>query len=59
MALAASISVWPSGALSISWRLAMLVPAPGLFSTITGCPSAADSGCATARAMMSTAPPGL
>ena len=38
IALAVSISVWPSGGLSMSARSAMLVPAPGLFSTMIGWP---------------------
>ncbi|CKU45474.1 Uncharacterised protein [Mycobacterium tuberculosis] len=39
--------------------IAMLVPAPGLFSTITGCPRMADIFRPTERAMASTAPPAL
>src|SRR5262245_10054943 len=35
----------------------VLPPAPGRFSTTTGCPSAGDSCSAIRRAMMSAAPP--
>ena len=58
MLLAVSINTWPSAGLSISARIAMLVPAPGRFSTITGWPSRVPICWPTARAMMSTAPPG-
>ena len=37
----------------------MLPLAPGLFSTITVCLSASESGCEIARAMMSDEPPGV
>jgi hypothetical protein len=37
----------------------MLEPAPGLFSTTTGCPSARPSGSWKARATKSAAPPGV
>ena len=58
-AFAASISVVPSGGLSISVLVAMFVPAPGLLSTITGWPSPVCRCWPIARAMMSTAPPAL
>ena len=56
-AFAASNSVEPSGGASITDLTAMLVPAPGLFSTITGWPTLVDSACPSVRATMSTAPP--
>ncbi|CFN67810.1 Uncharacterised protein [Bordetella pertussis] len=37
----------------------MLPPAPGLFSTITDWPRRAPRCCATMRATMSVAPPGV
>src|SRR5262245_55876584 len=36
----------------------MLPPAPGLFSTTTGCPNAVDSFCPMIRASVSVLPPG-
>src|SRR2546423_14561476 len=36
----------------------MVVPAPGLFSMMTGCPRRGESFSPTARATMSTPPPG-
>jgi len=38
---------------------AMLVPAPGLLSTITGCPRLTDICWPTERAIASTAPPAV
>jgi hypothetical protein len=43
----------------VSAFTAMLVPAPGLFSTTTGWPSVAAMRWPTERAMASTAPPAL
>src|SRR5689334_509962 len=50
-------SVCPSGAAFATVSAARLPPAPGLFSTITGCPSAAASSLAIARAIVSVVPP--
>jgi hypothetical protein len=51
-------SVWSSVALA-TWSAAMLPEAPGLFSMITGWPSARLSGSASVRAAMSgVEPPG-
>src|SRR2546425_5913847 len=38
--LAVSSTVYPSGACLATYSVAMLPPAPGRFSTMTGCPSA-------------------
>src|SRR5438094_2316919 len=51
-------SVWPSGALFATKSAPMLPPAPGLFSTTTGWPSACCSLAAMRRAERSTGPPG-
>ena len=52
-----SISVWPSGAAcAVAWA-AIMPLAPVRFSTTTGWPSAARSGSARKRALMSCPPP--
>src|SRR5690349_17466291 len=51
-------SVYPSGAAFATASAAMLPPAPGRFSTMTGCPSDFASGSASARATTSGWPPG-
>jgi hypothetical protein len=56
--LGASSSVAPSGAACAASSSARLPFEPGRFSTTTGCPSRAVSGCAIRRAMKSDAPPG-
>ncbi len=45
-------------AIATSSALPTVVPAPGLFSTMTDRPSLSLSFCAAVRAMMSVAPPG-
>ncbi|MDT4823992.1 hypothetical protein FQZ97_572330 [compost metagenome] len=55
---AASSSVWPSGAALATYSDAIMVPAPGLFSTSTGWPRRLCSRSASRRDMMSAAPPG-
>ena len=49
--------VWPSGAARATSCAAIMVLAPGLFSTSTGTPSASASLGATTRAWMSVVPP--
>jgi hypothetical protein len=51
-------SVCPSGALFATMSLAMLVVAPGRFSTTNGWPRYSESRGASTRAMMSVPPPG-
>src|SRR4051812_43584126 len=51
-------SVYPSGADLATASAAMLPPAPGRFSTTTGCPRARPSGSASDRATTSGWPPG-
>src|SRR6516165_5611545 len=50
-------SVWPSGAAFTTASVAILVPAPGRFSTTNCWPSRSDSHCPIIRATMSVAPP--
>ena len=52
-----SSKVWPSVDLATK-SVPVLPLAPGLFSTITVCFNASDSGLLMARAMMSDEPPG-
>src|SRR2546421_8012947 len=58
VAIAPMTSVWPSAALLATKSAPMLPPAPGLFSTTTGCPRACCSFGAIRRAERSTGPPG-
>src|SRR2546421_10701425 len=58
VAIAPMTSVWPSAALLATKSAPMLPPAPGLFSTTTGWPSACCSLGAIKRAERSTGPPG-
>src|SRR6266436_6447316 len=51
-------SVWPSGADFATTSAARLPPAPGRFSTTTGCLRALAIGSASARATVSVVPPG-
>ena len=41
--LVSTTSVWPSAGAFATWLAASVVAAPGLFSTMTGLPSACDS----------------
>jgi hypothetical protein len=50
-------SVWPSGAAFTTASVAILVPAPGRFSTTNCWPSRSESHCPMIRATMSVAPP--
>ena len=50
-------SVWPSAGARMTASVAMLVAAPGRFSTMTCWPSRSDSHCATRRAPISAGPP--
>src|SRR6185369_3924205 len=50
--------VWPSGADFATASVPMLVPAPGLFSTITLVFQTSPSFCAITRPTMSVGPPG-
>ena len=50
--------VWPSGLALATISVPMMVPPPGLFSTITCWPSSADSRSETIRAEVSVEPPG-
>src|SRR2546422_314677 len=52
------ISVYPSGACLATYSVAMLPPAPGRFSTMTGCPSTGCRRSAIRRASRSFEPPG-
>jgi len=52
------MSVWPSGGALATACIAMIVAAPGRFSTITGCPSGGERPAAIARASRSPGPPG-
>ena len=52
-------SVYPSGADLATYSFAMLVPAPGRFSTITCWGRSSESFDASTRALMSTPPPGV
>src|SRR6266571_5145038 len=52
-------SVYPSGADLATYSFAMLVPAPGRFSTTTCWPRSSESFEASRRALMSTPPPGV
>src|SRR5712691_13425728 len=52
-------SVYPSGADLATYSFAILVPAPGRFSTIACWPRSSESLDASSRALMSTPPPGL
>jgi hypothetical protein len=56
--LDARMTVWPSGAALATICVPMIVPAPGLLSTTTGCAQASESLSASVRAIGSTAPPG-
>ena len=58
--IAAGVSrmVWPSGFDLATISVPMMVPPPGLFSTITGWPSRAASFSETMRAEVSVDPPG-
>ena len=51
-------SVWPSGSALATYSVPTMVPAPGLFSTITEPPSCFCISCAKVREMMSVPPPG-
>jgi len=51
------ISVVPSGVALATWSDAMVPPAPGRLSTITGLPSRCARPSATMRAMTSALPP--
>src|SRR2546425_8333421 len=51
-------SVYPSGADLATYSFAMLVPAPGRFSTITCWGKNSESFDASTRALMATPPPG-
>ncbi len=51
--------MYPSGALLATCAAPSVPPAPGLFSTMIGCPSARDIGSATVRAMMSVPLPAV
>src|SRR5260221_3994021 len=51
--------VYPSGADLATYSFAMLVPAPGRFSTITCWGRSSESFDASTRALMSTPPPGV
>ena len=57
MPLLMKSSTWPSGLPRATSRAAITPEAPLLFSTITGWPSAFDSGSWMARAMASVVPP--
>src|SRR5687767_4623019 len=50
--------VWPSGAARPSISCAMLPPAPGRLSTVTGWPSASERRLAMMRDVVSVPPPG-
>src|SRR5258708_30050021 len=50
--------VYPSGGDFATWSAPTPPPAPGLFSTTIGCPSAVDSFSPIVRARMSVVPPG-
>src|SRR3989441_8567850 len=56
--LAVSSTVYPSGACLATYSVAMLPPAPGRFSTMTGCPSTGCRPSAIRRASRSFEPPG-
>src|SRR2546426_7642317 len=49
--------VYPSAGWFLTYSTAIRPPAPGLFSTITGCPMLSDSFCPTRRAKRSLPPP--
>jgi hypothetical protein len=49
--------VWPSGAAFTTASVAILVPAPGRFSTTNCWPRRCDSHCAISRATISVEPP--
>src|SRR5579885_649334 len=51
------MTVWPSGSALMSCSVAILVEAPGTFSTMTGTPRSLEGGCWMARAERSFAPP--
>ena len=51
--------VYPSGADLATYSFAMLVPAPGRFSTITCWGRSSESLDASTRALISTPPPGV
>src|SRR5690349_14352999 len=51
-------SVYPSGGELTTASTAMLVPAPGRFSMMTGCPSRSESQEPMTRATVSAPPPG-
>ncbi len=50
--------VWPSGLALATISVPMMVPPPGLLSTITGWPNKTESFSATMRAEVSVEPPG-
>ena len=56
--LAVSSRVYPSGAYLATYSVAMLPPAPGRFSTMTGCPSVFGSSADKVRARVSLKAPG-
>ena len=51
-------SVYPSGAALLTYSVAMMESAPGLFSTTTGWPMRSASFWLTTRARISLLPPG-
>src|ERR1051325_11065301 len=58
LAVVITSSVYPSGALRAIISVAVLLPAPGLFSTMTGWPSRSDTYWPISRPRMSAGPPG-
>ena len=55
----ATSKVWPSAGARATSMAAMLPPAPGLFSTITGWPSVLPMSSAISRASVSVVPPAV
>ena len=49
--------VWPSGAACVISVVPIIEPAPGLFTTTTGCPQIFSSSMASGRAVISVDPP--